>query len=124
MNNKEQKIENATEEVVQITEINGDITSEQIQAWKNRYGRIVEVCVADDEVGERHIGYFRRPDPQTMQAFSSVSKNNEIKASEIMFDNCWLGGSPMMKSDAIYKISATGMLSTLLSRCSTSLKNL
>ena len=124
MNNKETKIENAAEQVAQITDINGDITSEQIQAWKSRYGRIVEVSVTDDEVGERHIGYFRRPDSQTMQAFSSVSKNNEIKASEIMFDNCWLGGSPVMKSDAIYKINATGVLSTLLSRCSTNLKNL
>lgn len=124
MNNKEQKIENAAEEVAQITEINGGVDAEQIQAWKNRYGRIVEVCVADGEVGERHIGYFRRPDSQTMQAFSAVSKNNEMKGSEIVFDNCWLGGSPMMKSDAIYKINAMGMLTTMFSRCSNSLKNL
>ena len=117
-------MENAAEEGAQITEINGGVDAEQIQAWKNRYGRIVEVCVADEEVGEKHIGYFRRPDSQAMQAFSAVSKNNEVKGSEIIFDNCWLGGSPMMKSDAIYKINATGMLTTMFSRCSNSLKNL
>lgn len=114
MNNKEQK----------ITEINGGVTAEQIQAWKNQYGRVAEVRVEDVDTAECHIGYFHRPDSQTMQAFSAVSKNNEMKGSEIVFDNCWLGGSPMMKSDAIYKINAMGMLTTMFSRCSNSLKNL
>ena len=66
MNNKEK----------QITEINGGVTAEQIQAWKNQYGRVAEVRVKDEEFGEEHIGYFRRPDMTTMQAVNSVSKSS------------------------------------------------
>lgn len=114
MNNKEQK----------ITEINGGVTTEQIQAWKNQYGRVAEVRVEDVDTAECHIGYFHRPDMATMQAVNAVSKNNEVKASEVMFDNCWLGGSPMLKSDAIYKMDAMAVLGSMFGRCVHSLKNL
>ena len=101
--------------VKQITEINGGVTAEQIQAWKNQYGRVA---------GEEHIGYFRRPDMTTMQAVNSVSKTNEVKASEVMFDNCWLGGSPQLKTDAIYKMDAMAALGSMFGKCVRSLKNL
>lgn len=114
MDNKEQK----------ITEINGGITVEQIRAWKDRYGRIAEVRVEDKEFAEVHIGYFHRPDMATMQAANSIGKTNEVKASEVMFDNCWLGGSPMLKSDAIYKMDAIAALGTMFGRCVRTLKNL
>lgn len=124
MNNKAQKIDNAAEEVAQITEINGGITAEQIQAWKNQYGRVAEVRVKDEEFNEEHIGYFHRPDMATMQAVNSVSKTNEVKASEVMFDNCWLGGSPALKSDAIYKMDAMAALGSMFNKCVRTLKNL
>ena len=124
MNNKEQQIEGAAEQVAQITEINGDVTAEQIQAWKNQYGRVAEVRVKDEEFGEEHIGYFRRPDMTTMQAVNSVSKSNEVKASEVMFENCWLGGSPQLKTDAIYKMDAMAALGSMFGKCVRTLKNL
>lgn len=114
MNNKEQK----------VTEINGGVTAEQIQAWKNQYGRIAEVRVEDKDVGEVHIGYFHRPDMETMQAVNAVSKSNEVKASGVMFDNCWLGGSPALKSDAIYKMDAMAALGSMFGKCVRTLKNL
>lgn len=104
--------------------INGDITEEQIAAWKARYGRVVEVEVADTDFEELHRGYFHRPDMKTMQAFSATAKSNEVKASEVMFDNCWLGGSLMMKTDAVYKMQATGELQKIFGRCVSRLKNL
>ncbi len=124
MNNKEKQIESAAEQVAQITEINGGVTAEQIEAWKNQYGRVVEVSVTDEEFGERHIGYFRRPDMKTMQASTAVAKNNELKGSEVVFDNCWLGGSPMLQSDAVYKMDAMGSLGSMFGRSISRLKNL
>ena len=114
MNNKDQK----------ITEINGGVTPEQIQAWKNQYGKVAEVRVEDTDTGECHIGYFHRPNMTTMQAVNAVSKNNEVKASEVMFDNCWLGGSPMLKSDAIYKMDAMAALGSMFGKNVSHLKNL
>lgn len=104
--------------------INGDLTDEQLSALKARHGRVVEIEVADTEFKELHRGYFRRPDMKTMQAFSATAKGNEVKAAEVMFDNCWLGGSAMMKSDAVYKLQAVGELQNIFGKCVSKLKNL
>ncbi len=103
---------------------NGEVTPEQISAWKAQHGRIHEVELTDEEMGEKHIGYFRRPDMKTMQAFSATAKTNEIKAVEVLFNNCWLGGSPMMKSDAVYQLQANGELQKIFGTCVAKLKNL
>ncbi len=104
--------------------INGDMTEDQLSALKTRHGRIVEIEVADQEFGELHRGYFRRPDMKTMQAFSATAKSNDVKAAEVMFDNCWLGGSAMMKADAVYKLQAVGELQNIFGKCVSKLKNL
>lgn len=106
------------------TVINGDVTNEQIATWKNKHGRVVEIEVADPEFKELHRGYFHRPDMRTMQAFSATAKTNDVKAAEVMFDNCWLGGSPMMKTDAVYKMQTIGELQNIFGKCVSKLKNL
>ncbi len=126
MNNKKQnakKNDDAIEQP-QIREINGDVSAEQIAMWKNQHGRVVEVRITDEETEECHVGYFHRPDMKTMQAVNATSKTNEVKASEIMFDNCWLGGSPMLQTDAILKMEAMVTLGSMFGKCTRSLKNL
>lgn len=104
--------------------VNGDISEEQIAAWKAKHSRVVEVEVADTDFEELHRGYFRRPDMQTMQAFSATAKQNEVRAGEVLFDNCWLGGSPLMKTDAVYKMQVIGELNNIFGKCVSKLKNL
>lgn len=108
----------------EMTTIDGGVTVEQVAEWKAKHGRVVEIEVVDPDFNERHVGYFRRPDMRTMQAFSATAKNNEVKAAEIFFDNCWLGGSPMMKTDAVYKLQANGELQAIFGKCVSKLKNL
>lgn len=104
--------------------LSGEVSEEQIAAWKTKHGRVVEIEVADPEFGELHRGYFRRPDMKTMQAFSATAKSNDVKAAEVMFDNCWLGGSAMMKTDAVYKMQTIGELQNIFGKCVSRLKNL
>lgn len=104
--------------------INGEVSEEHIAAMKAKHGRVVEIEVADPEFKELHRGYFRRPDMKTMQAFSATAKSNDVKAAEVMFDNCWLGGSAMMKSDAVYKMQTIGELQNIFGKCVSKLKNL
>ena len=109
---------------IELKEINGGITADQIQMWKNTHGRIIEVRVTDPDVSECHIGYFRRPDMKTMQAVAAMSKTNEMKGAEVMFDNCWLGGSQMMKEDAIIKMQGMSAMGTMFGACTHEIKNL
>lgn len=104
--------------------VDGGVTEEQIAAWRNQYGRVAEVAVVDPDFNEIHKGWFRRPDMKTMQAFSAMAKNNEIKGAETLFDNCWLGGSQMMKTDAVYKLQGLGALQNIFGKCVSSIKNL
>lgn len=102
----------------------GGVTDEVRQSWKQAHGRVVAVDIYDDMAGERHIGYFRRPSMDTMSAVSAVSRQNELEGAEVMFKNCWLGGSPLVQNDAILKTSALGALGELFATCHTELKNL
>ena len=104
--------------------INGGVSAEMIQGWKNQYGRVSEVVVPDIDTQEDHVGYFRRPDMKTMHAVSALSKTNEVQASEVIFDNCWLGGSEALKTDALYKMAAMQALGVMFSRYLGTLKNL
>lgn len=121
--NKAMEAENPETKYAAVT-IDGNVTADEIAAWKARYGRVVEIEVIDPDFSERHVGYFRRPDMKTMQAFSQTAKSNEVKAAEIFFDNCWLGGSSMMKTDAVYKLQANGELQAIFGKCVSKLKNL
>ena len=100
----------------------GGITEDQIKAWKGKHGKVVRIDVVDD--GDLHVGYFHRPRLETMSAITKMAKTDELKSSEVMFDNCWLGGSPAMRSDAVLFLEATKQLGAMLNSCRSSLKNL
>lgn len=100
----------------------GGVDEAKIQGWKQRYGKVLRVDVADD--GDLHVGYFHRPTLETMGAVSKIGKTDEIKSSEVMFDNCWLGGSEALRHDAILFLEVTKQLGAMLNSCHGSLKNL
>ena len=105
--------------------IDGGVTDEIRQSWKAQNGHVMVVDAYDDFIKEHHVAYFRRPSMETMDAVNTVSKNSsELKGADTMFKNCWLGGSPMVQSDAILKTSALGSLGNMFANCHAELKNL
>ena len=100
----------------------GGVTEEQTNKWKGQYGKVIRIDVVDD--GDLHVGYFHRPRLETMSAVAKMAKTDELKSSEVLFDNCWLGGSSAMRQDAVLFLEATKQLGTMLNSCSSSLKNL
>lgn len=105
-----------------LTVHNGGVSDEQIQAWKAEHRKVSAVEVTDGD--DLYIGYFKRPDMNTVSAVNKLSKTDEIKGSMTMFDNCWLGGDPAIKADALLKIEATKQLAVMLASVVGSLKNL
>lgn len=100
----------------------GGVTEEQIKAWKSKHGRVIRIDIVDD--GDLHVGYFRRPRLEAMSAVSKMVKTDEVKSSEVLFDNCWLGGSPAMRTDAVLFLATSKQLGKMLNSCRSSLKNL
>ena len=73
---------------------------------------------------ELPIGDFHRPRLETMSAVSKMGKTDEVKSAEVMFDNCWLGGSKALREDTVLFLEVTKQLGTIFNRCMSSLKNL
>ena len=77
--------------------------------------------VEDD--GDLFVGYFRRPSMETMSAVNQLTKKDEVKSTSDMFENCWLGGDPVMKTDTLVRMAAIKQLGAMFDRVVGTLKN-
>ena len=100
----------------------GGVTKEQINKWKMQHRKVARVDVVDGE--ECHIGYFKRPSMETIAAMSKVSKTDETRSAQILFDGYWLGGSEYLRQDAVLFTAAMTQLDKVFKSCMGSLKNL
>jgi hypothetical protein len=116
----ENQLSNRVEE--DSPQLNGGVTAQDVARWKAKYRKVYEIGVTDE--ADRFVGYFRRPDQQTMEAVNKLSKTDEIKGGIALFDNCWLGGDATMKDDFVVKMSAMEQLTRVFNSCVAELKNL
>jgi hypothetical protein len=79
--------------------------------WKNKHRRVFTVIIKD--AGEIFTGYFRRPNMEELSATSKLTKVDEVKAANIMFDGCFLGGDEIIKEDATLRMAAISQLSVI-----------
>lgn len=100
---------------------NGGVCDDQIKMWKTKHRKVKEVEVEDE--GEIHIGYFHEPKMDTLSAVNKLQKTDEVKGAIVLFENCWLGGSPMLREDAVMKLAAVGQLQGFLNVTRASVKN-
>ncbi|MEG1673216.1 MAG: hypothetical protein RR221_06845 [Alistipes sp.] len=105
-----------------LTVFNGGVSDEQIATWKKEHRKVHAIEVEDD--GELFIGYFHRPSMETMAAVNKLTKTDEIKSTGAMFDNCWLGGDPIVKEDTLVRMAAIKQLGVMFDKVVGSLKNL
>lgn len=104
------------------TTFDGGITPEQVAQMKAKHRKAFRIDIVDGE--DTHVGYFKRPDFDTIKAVTKVSKVDEVEAGKIMFDKCWLGGSEELRNDAVLFMAVQGQLGKVLNSCMGSLKNL
>lgn len=104
------------------TTYDGGVTEENITRWKNGHGKVMRIDVVDGE--DLHVCYFHRPKLSTMSAVTKMAKTDELKSSEVLYDNCWLGGSPHVREDAVLFLEVVKHLGEMMNACRGSLKNL
>ena len=73
---------------------------------------------------EWNIGYFKRPTLETLKAVTKVAKSDEVEAGKVMFDNCWLGGSQELRTDALLFMAVQKKLGEVLNGFQGLIKNL
>lgn len=115
-------MENQENKAPEAQTFDGGITPEQVAAFKAKHRKAFRIDIVDGE--NTHVGYFKRPDFETIKAVTKVSKVDEVEAGKIMFDKCWLGGSEELRTDAILFMAVQKQLGQVLNSCMGSLKNL
>jgi hypothetical protein len=93
-------------------------TPEQIEAWKQKYGKVFELDVDGKKA------YLRKPDRKIIGFVTTVAKTNPIEMSELLLENCWLGGDEEIKTNDDMFLSAAGVLGELMQVKVAELKNL
>jgi hypothetical protein len=96
----------------------GEVTPEQIAEWKKKHGKVFAVIV------DGHICYLKKPDRNTLSYASTIGMKDPIKFNEIMLENCWLGGSELIKTDDDLFLAASGKLVELINVKDAELVNL
>lgn len=100
----------------------GGVTEGQIEKWKSVHKRVLRIDVA--EGSDLHVAYFKRPTLEVMSAVSKTNKTDEVKSAAVLYDNCFLGGDPEIRQDAILFMKATEQLGKIFQTCIGSIKNL
>lgn len=86
----------------------GEVTPDQIQAWKDKYGQIFGIVV------DGHIAYLRKPDRRILGFASTAGKTNNVKFNETLLNNCFIGGSELIKTDDDYFMGACTQLAEII----------
>lgn len=81
------------------------IPQAQIDAWKQTYKDVFAISVPatdDDAVTEdmqKLTGYFRKPKLDELGMAAQTGKDNALKASQVIYNTCLLGGHPAFAED-------------------------
>ena len=87
-----------------------DVTKDQIEAWKRKYGNVFEVEVEDKKMFLRQLN---------RNEFGYITKQvqdveNALPAIATVFKGCFLGGDKEIIDDDRYFIAASKAIATLM----------
>ena len=98
--------------------LKGEVSKEQIQEWKKKYGDVYKFS------NDSGVCYLRRVDRTTM-AFAQISSaGNPIRFNEIILENCWLGGDERFKTDDAFFLGISAKLDEIIEMRTTELEKL
>ncbi|MBO7441251.1 MAG: hypothetical protein J6U21_16385 [Bacteroidales bacterium] len=85
-----------------------EATEKQIADWKKKHGEVYKVTVDGKSC------YLHKPDRKTL-AYVSTAKDNPIRMSELMLNNCWIDGDEEIKTDDALFLGVVQQMGTLIS---------
>jgi len=86
----------------------GEVTAEQIEQWKKKYGKVFGVKV------DGHICYLKKPDRKILGYASTAGKTDPLKFNEAILNNCFIGGSEAIKKEDELFLGASSVLAEII----------
>lgn len=100
------------------TQLVGGLNEDQIQALKNKHGKLTLVTVENDI----HF-WFKKPNMETLAAAAKVSQKDEMEAAKVYFKNCLIKGDQSLIEDPEIFLAVAPHLEKLLEKKATTVKN-
>jgi hypothetical protein len=95
--------------------MNPNPPTEQIEAWKAKYGEVFEVTVLSSEEGQAPAkGYFRKPTRAIVANSARFAQGDPFKSSEILFKGCLIECDEEMNTNDEVYISAVMKVAELM----------
>jgi len=91
----------------------GAASEDQIQAWKKKYPKGIFALEVEDDQGDTHITYVRKPDRKALSAAAIYAESDPIRSGETLFNTLRLGGSPKVIEDDELCLSVTAQIGNL-----------
>lgn len=98
------------------------LNTEAINALKNKHGFIFEVTVSDGE--NEYTAICKEPTMEAMQASQAVGKDDELKASVVLYDNCVLVADDAITGRFLLKVQVIKAIGEKMNSLSVTTKNL
>ena len=113
---RQKKYNNMTNELI------CGLTPDQLNELKAKHGRLSLVTVTEGD--DKYEGIFKEPTMDALSAITALSKQDEVKASLALFDNCLLSCDEVMKKRPRVRLSAIAQLSEIMKPLEGHIKNL
>ena len=94
-------------------EIIGEVPQEQIAKWKNKYPSGIFALFVEDDDGNTHVTYARKPDVEALSAAGEYAESDPFKSGDILFNTLCLGGSHEIRFNDEMKIGVIKELKKL-----------
>ena len=92
------------------------ISQDKVDAWLKQYnGRVFHVAVEDDYEEKTYHAFFHEPDMKTLSAVSHESKEDDINAAVLLYNNCKIYADEKIEEVTSLKLSAMKELRQVVS---------
>jgi hypothetical protein len=81
----------------------GKISKEKTEELKKQHRVVVAIEVEDN--GETFSCYLKRPSAETLSIVNKLSKTDEVKAAQMLIQQCWIEGDSLIREDGILMLS-------------------
>ena len=97
------------------------LNKEAIEKLKKEHGRVFEIVVElpnkeNRESPETTSFYFKQPDRQIIDATNKAAQRSEIKAAEVMINNCLLKGDKSLLKEIGVFMAVSEQLERILDK--------
>lgn len=84
------------------------IDQQQIDAWKQQYGRVYKITVAEK------TAWFRPANTRLFEQALKLPRHNPIELNQRLLQLLYIGGDKQLSQDANYSIGASTQLKKML----------